>query len=136
MKLAKNVYKCARIKNIRIFVLKMGNKQPTAAKRTFTEIVTTNAYAKSVLERNREGLQRFIRNNARFLSESNKSVYRQCKDLSERSSLKILPQLIYGIKVGKQKVCSTYIVYLVGDYWGIDGATMLTTDYECLPKVA
>lgn len=114
----------------------MSNHLPKPKRKTFTEIINSNPHAAKVLKRNRIGLERFIRNNAKFLSEANKSVYRQCKDISKESDLIISPQMLHGIKVGNKKVCSTYIVYLIGEYWGIDGAEMLVKEFDKLPDVA
>ena|SRR3990167_922074 len=114
----------------------MGNNSAKGKRPSFTEIINNNAYAKEALEANREGLARFIRNNGKFLGEKNRSVYRQCKELSEKSGLSIKPQVFSGIKRGTQQICSTYIVYLVGIYWGINGAEMLVREFEGLPKVA
>lgn len=116
--------------------MQMANNTSKSPRKSFVEIVNTNSRSKRVLQRNREGLDRFFRNNSTFLSEANKSVYRLCKEITKENDFIITPQLLHGIRTGQKQVCSTYIVYTVADYWGLDGAEMMVKEFEHLPKVA
>src|SRR3990167_9322057 len=102
----------------------MGNNSPKIKRKTFAEVVNSNANANKVLQRHREGIERFFRNNEYLLSKANISVYRQCKEISAKNDFVLERQVIHGLRKGTQLVCSSFILYLVADYWDMDGAEM------------
>lgn len=117
----------------------MSNQSAKPKKKTFTELLDSSEYLQRAVKRNRIALERFFKNNAHLLGKKNISVYRQLKDISEASGFNISQSVYHGLKVGRQCVCSTSIVYVIGEYWGIDGDEMLNKDLtqsEELPKVA
>lgn len=106
----------------------MSNKQPPSPKRTFTDLVNSSDYLQRAVKRNRDALDRFFLNNAYLLSQKNISVYRQLKTISERSGFNISKQLYHGLKVGNRKVCNTAIVFIISEYWGMDGSVLMAED--------
>ena len=113
--------------------MQMNNHSPKPKRERFTDLINTNPHAKQVLQRNAEGIQRLFANNMLFLSEANLSVYRQCKDITARTGFNLSTQYMSSLKLGKQLACSSYIIYLIADYWGLDGAEMLFKKFDCLP---
>lgn len=97
---------------------------------TLDEVVKTNANAERVLNTQYKRLQRFFQNNKHLLSKENKSVYKQCKELSERYGLVVNRQTIHGYSNGLKKTANTYIVYLIADYWHKEAESMLTEDFS------
>lgn len=106
----------------------MINQQPKKPKPKFTELLISSAYLQRAIKRNRRALDRFFSNNAYLLSQKKITVYRQLKDISEASGFTISQSVYYCLRVGRQDVCSTAIVYVIGEYWGIDGDEMLNKD--------
>jgi hypothetical protein len=116
------------------------NHSPKPVRSSFTDLLNTNERFKKAITRNRASLERFFANNQHLLSKANISVYRQLNDISKQTGFNISHQVYSQIKLGKQLVCSKAIVWVISDYWDLDGVDMETRDMrkedELIQKVA
>ncbi len=106
----------------------MTNNKPKPFRATFTDLLNSNERFKRAITRNRASLERFFANNQHLLSKNNITVYRQLKSIQEATGFNISNQVYSQIKKGKQVVCSKAIVWVISDYWDLDGVDMETRD--------
>ena len=116
--------------------VEMRNHSPKPIRRPFYEVVNNNEYSKRALEASGDDLKRFMRNNAKLLSNVNKSVYRQCREITDKSGFILSQSVMSGISLGKQKVCNTFIIYVIAQYWDIPAGELMYKDIDLPSKVA
>lgn len=98
----------------------MRNKSPLPTKKTYQELIDTNDYFRSLLEINKERIQRFCANNQYLLDKRGESVYKQLRTIIRRTNgFKICDTVYSALKLGKRSWSSDIVFLVLADYHGL-----------------
>lgn len=89
-----------------------------------------NSYVFKCLDKNREVMGMFFKNNSYLLKKANKSLYMQIKELKEIEGLELGEGYIYRLKNGKKNSMNITMLHIFSIYWNRDLIDMIGYDIE------
>ena len=101
------------------------NHQPKKRHKTFTDLLNRPTF-KDLLDAIRAHINQLLANNQRLLLLSEISVYRQCKDIRERTNLNFTESNYSQLKSGKRLTCGITFMGALAQYWGLTIHDMLS----------